>query len=122
MTAVLAINSTNDIYMDSTNNLAMLFGSSSNSAGLDAVAQACTTASQAQLAEMVLFTGQGMPALRDVFNANENIAVYQAALIAALQQISGVLAVQSIVFTKSQNVLSYTAVIQSQYGETTLNG
>ena len=122
MTAVVAINSVNDIYIDSTNNLATLLGSKSNAAGLTAVAQACQTASLAQLGEMALFTTQGMPARQSVFDANPNLAVYQAAVIAAIQQIPGVIAVQSIVFTKNKNVLNYVAEIQSQYGEITING
>lgn len=122
MTAVVAINSINDIYMDSTNNLAMLFGNQSNTAGLAAVAQACQTASLAQLGEMILFTTQGMPALQSVFNSNPNLAVYQTALVAAIQQVPGVISVQSIIFTKTGNVLNYVAEIQSQYGEMTING
>lgn len=122
MTAVLAINSKNDIYRDSTNNLAMLFGSKSNAHGVQAVAQACQTATLAQLGEMVLFTTQGMPLLRNVFNANPNIAVYQAAIVSAIEQVPGVISVQSITFTKTGNVLNYTAEIQSQYGEMTING
>jgi len=122
MTAVLAINSINDIYIDSTNNLAMLFGSASNAQGLSAIAQACQTASLAQLGEMVLFTTQGMPALQSVFTANPNLPLYQAALVAAIQQIPGVISVQSITFTKTGNVLNYIAEIQSQYGEITING
>lgn len=122
MTAVVAINSTNDVYIDDTNNLAMLFGSVSNQQGVKAVEQACKTACLAQLGEMVLFTTQGMPALQSVFNSNPNLAVYQAALAAAMQQIPGVISVQSIVFTKTGNVLNYVAEIQSQYGELTING
>lgn len=122
MTAVLAINNFNDIFMDGTNNLAMLFGNKSNIQGVAAVSQACKTASLAQLREMVFFTTQGMPARQNVFTSNPNLAVYQAALIAAMQQIPGVISVQSIVFTKSENVLNYIAKIQSQYGEMTVNG
>ncbi len=122
MTAVLAINSQNDIYMDDTNNLAMVFGTKSNPEGIAAVSQAAQTATLAQLREMVLFTTQGMPAKQSVFNANPNLAIYQAAVIAAIQQIPGVISVQSIVFTKSENVLNYIAKIQSQYGEMTVNG
>lgn len=122
MTTVLAINSRNDIYMDSTNNLAMLFGSQTTQQGLAAVEQACKTTSLAQLGEMVLFTTQGMPSLQSVFNSNPNLAIYQAALVAAIQQISGVISVQSITFTKTGNVLNYAAEIQSQYGGLTVNG
>ncbi len=122
MTAVLGINDSNDIYIDDTNNLAMFFGSKSNRAGLIAVEQACKTVSLAQLGEMVLFTTRGMPTLQSVFNANPNLAIYQAALAAALLQVVGVIAVQSIVFTKTGNVLNYVAEIQSQYGELTING
>jgi len=100
----------------------MLFGSNSNAAGITAIAQACQTACLAQLGEMALFTTQGMPALQSVFNANPNLALYQDALVAAIQQIPGVISVQSIIFTKTGNVLNYVAEIQSQYGAMTING
>lgn len=122
MTTVLAINAVNDIYVDDTNNLAMLFGNQTTQQGLAAVQQACKTASLAQLGEMLLFTTQGMPSLQSVFNSNPNLAIYQAALVAAIQQISGVISVQSITFTKTGNVLNYVAEIQSQYGGLTVNG
>ena len=122
MTTVLAINAQNDIYIDGTNNLAMLFGNKSNAEGVLAVSQACQTACLAQLREMVLFTTQGMPARQSVFVSNPNLAIYQAALIAAIERIPGVISVQSIVFTKTENVLNYEAKIQSQYGEMTVNG
>lgn len=122
MTTVLAVNSDNDLYVDNTNNLAMFFGNTSTPHGLEAVAQACKTTSLAQLREMVLFTTQGMPALQSIFNSNPNFAVYRAALVAAMRQVPGVLSVQSIVFTKTGNVLNYSAEIQSIYGELTVNG
>ncbi len=122
MTTVLAVNSDHDIYVDNTNNLAMFFGQSSTAHGLEAVAQACKTTSLAQLREMVLFTTQGMPALQSVFNSNPNFAVYRAALISAMQQVPGVVSVQSITFTKTGSVLNYRAEIQSIYGELTVNG
>lgn len=122
MTTVVAINSNNDIYMDSANNLAMHFGNKSSAAGKQAVFNACQTASLAQLREMVLFTTQGMPARQSVFNSNPNLAVYQASLVAAIQQIPGVISVRSIIFTKTESVLNYVAEIQSQYGEITVNG
>ncbi len=122
MTAVVAVNADNDIYIDGTNNMAMLFGSAADKQGADAVAQACQTASRAQLGEMILFTTQGMPTKQSVFNSNPNLAVYQTALTAALLQVPGVISVQSIIFTKTGNVLNYVAVIQSQYGEIAING
>lgn len=122
MTTVVAVNDDHDIYIDNTNNLAMFFGDASVAHGIEAVSQACKTTSLAQLREMVLFTTQGMPSLQSVFNSNPNFAVYRAALIAAMQQVPGVIAVQSIVFTKTGNVLNYSAEIQSIYGELTVNG
>lgn len=115
MTTALAINDENDIYIDGANNIALVTGQT-------AVKQAAQTTSRAQLGEMILFTTQGMPALQNVFNANPNLAVYQAAVVAAIEQIYGVISVQSIVFTKTETVLSYIAVIQSIYGELTING
>lgn len=115
MTKVIAINDQNDIYLDNTNNIAIATGAL-------AVQQAAQTATLAQLEEMILFTLRGMPARQAVWVGSPNYAVYQAAVVSAIQSIYGVNAVTSITVSQQGDTLSYVAIIDSIYGELTING
>lgn len=115
MTTVIAIDSNNDIYMDSTNNLAL-------ATGVTAVAQAAQTASLAQLGEMVLFTTQGMPSFQSIFVGEPNYGLYQAALVSAIQAINGVVTVNSIDISVQSGVMSYVAEIETIYGTMVVTG
>lgn len=115
MTKVLAVNSQNDMYIDVTNNIAVATGAT-------AVSQAAKTATLAQLGEMILFTLMGMPARQSVWVGGPNYSVYQAAVVSAIQAIYGVNAVTSITVSQTGNVLSYVAIIDTIYGELTING
>ncbi len=115
MTQVIAINNSNDMYIDSTNNIAL-------ASGAEAIAQAAKTATLAQLGEMIFFQTQGMPARQVIFVGSPNYALYQAALISAITAISGVIAVTSLVLSASNGILSYTAEIETIYGSTVVNG
>lgn len=115
MTLVLAINDQNDMFLDSTNNLAM-------ASGQEAVAQAARTASRAQLGEMIFFTTQGMPSFQSIFTGTPNFAIYQSALVQAIQAINGVVAVTSVVVTQNGNNMNYVAEIETIYGSIIVNG
>lgn len=115
MTTVIAINDSNDIFMDSTNNLAI-------ATGLTAVSQASQTSTLAQLEEMILFTTQGMPSLQSVFVGEPNYSLYQAAVVAAIQSINGVIAVTSIIVSVQGGVMAYTAEIETNYGIAVIDG
>lgn len=115
MTVVIAINQGNDVYMDTTNNIAM-------ATGIIAVEQAAQTASLAQLGEMILFTLSGMPSFQSIWVGTPNMGLYQAALVAAIQNIFGVVSVTSIEISTKGDVMSYTAEIETIYGSTVING
>lgn len=115
MTTTIAINASNDMYMDSTNNLAIATGQT-------AVSQAAQTATLAQLEEMIFFTTQGMPSLQSVFVGEPNYSLYQAAVVGAIQAINGVIAVTSIVVSVQGGVMNYTAEIETIYGTTVIDG
>ncbi len=115
MTQVIAINVSNDMYIDSTNNIAL-------ASGVEAIAQAAKTATLAQLGEMIFFQTQGMPARQAVFVGSPNYALYQAALVAAITAINGVVAVSSLVLSVNGGTLNYTAEIETIFGSTVLNG
>lgn len=115
MTKVIAINDQNDIYMDGFNSLAIATGDT-------AVQQAAKTATLAQLEEMILFTLMGMPARQAVWVGSPNYSIYQAAVVAAIQSIYGVNSVTSITVSQAGDTLTYVAVIDTIYGELTING
>lgn len=115
MTTVIAIDQNNDIFIDSTNNLAI-------ATGAEAIAQAAKTATLAQLEEMLFFTTQGMPARQTVFVGSPNYALYQSALVSAITAINGVVAVTKLVLSANNGTLNYEATIETIYGATVING
>jgi hypothetical protein len=115
MTQTLAINSNNDIYLGSNGNLVVATGQTG-------VEQACQTATQAQLGEMILATTSGIPNFQAVWSGTPNLAIWESYLRAAILNVPGVLAVVSLSSSVAKNTLSYTATISSQYGIFELNG
>lgn len=115
MTKTFSINSSNDIHLDSAKNLAIV-------TGLQGVLQACQTATQAQLGEMLLQTGLGIPNFQTVWIGSPNYSTFLSFLRTTLTNIDGVQAVISLDLKPINNVLSYTAVIQTQFGAGTING
>lgn len=114
MTLALALNANRDLYVTANGTLAIV-------TGVDAVAQTCLTATRAQLGEMVLNTTSGIPNFQDVWDGVPNIAQWQAALQNTLQNVPGVVKVISVTIGASDGVLSYTAVIETIYGQTTIS-
>ena len=115
MVKTLGTDTNNDLYLGPDGNLTML-------AGIQAVAGACATASKAQLGEMVLATNAGIPNFRAIWVGVPNYALWKQYLIDTLKNVEGVVQVSSLTMAASGGVLSYTATIQTIYGETQLNG
>lgn len=115
MTVTFALNSNNDIYLDSSGNLAIL-------TGLQAVEQCCATASKAQLGEMILETGLGIPNFQAIWVGSPNYSLWQSYLVTALNNVIGVNEVVSVQFSAEQGILSYTATIASQFGAAEIQG
>lgn len=111
MTRSVLTNESNDIYLDANGNLAF-------SAGLPAVQQACMNVSRASLGEEIFATGNGIPFFQAVFVGVPNIQAFESSLRAALLSVPDVISVQSLTTTIQNNVLSYTAVIESTDGQT----
>ena len=115
MVQTLGIDANNDVYIGSDGNLAVL-------SGLAAVEGACQTIAQAQLGEMVLFVTKGLPTRETIWNGNPKVALYEAYLRAALESVSGVVAVTELTYNVSNGVFSYTATIETIFGSLYLNG
>lgn len=115
MTQTLGTNSSNDLYLDKNGNFAVL-------KSLDAVIAACETASKAQLGEMILFTQDGIPNFQTVWVGSPNYSLFQSYLRNTLLSVLGVTEVKSIELRAADNVLSYTATIDSEFGLAVING
>ena len=113
MTQSLGLNSSNDLYLNSSGNLQV-------DTGLQALIDVCLNVSRALLGEMVLTINNGLPYFQAVFTGNPNLAIFQAYLISALNNIDGVNSVQNVNMSLNANVLSFTATIDTIYGPTTL--
>ena len=115
MTTTFGTNASNDIYLDSSGNLAFLSGQS-------AVESACAVASQMQLGEAIYQTNLGLPAFETIFSGVPNVAIYESYLRTTLMNVPGVVSVTSITSKVENNTFSYTATIESVFGTTYLNG
>ena len=109
MTSTFGSNANQDLYLNNNGNLAVL-------TGLPAVIAACKTASQAQLGEMVLQIGKGIPNFQAVWVGSPNYALWNSYLMDTLNAVDGVLEVTSLQLQTNNGVLSYTAQIKSVYG------
>lgn len=115
MTVTFGLNENHDLFLDASGNLVVL-------TGIDAVEQCCETASLAQLGEMVLETGLGIPNFQTIWVGTPNYPLWQSYLITALQNVIGVNEVVSVTYSAESGVLSYTATIASQYGPAEIEG
>jgi hypothetical protein len=115
MTQTLGTDSNNDIHIGIDGNVVLL-------SGVHAVLAACETASKAQLGEMVLATGNGIPNFQAVWVGSPNYAIFQSYLRSTLLKVDGVIDVESLTLTVKEGILSYYATIKTQYGTAALNG
>lgn len=115
MVQTFGTNSDNDIYLGATGNLVVL-------SGIEAVSAACATAAKAQLGEMCLAVNQGMPDFQTVFKGTPNYPLFASYLRATLQSVEGVVKVNDIIMSSRNNILSYTATIETSFGRTVING
>ena len=106
----LAVNSNNDLYLDNSGNIAIAYD-------LDAVTQGCEQVTRTKLGEIPYDTLLGMPFFEAVWVGVPNIRRYEAALSTAILSVPDVLALDDLTVTQEGEVLSYTAVITTEYGE-----
>lgn len=115
MTKSFSINEVNDIYLDNNGNLAI-------STGLTALIEICKQYMQTILGELVLNVNTGIPYFQSVFTGVPNIQQFVAAGRASLLSVEGVQQVVSFDVQMNDKVLSYTATIQTIYGQGVVNG
>lgn len=113
MTQTFTTNADQDIFINSEGLLSI-------STGLQAVLEACETASYALLGEMIFSSGQGLPYFQTVWVGSPNYAVFRAALIATLLGVDGVLDVPNLSLQVQSGTLTYRAIIKTKYGQAEL--
>lgn len=114
MTRSLAMDANNDLVLGPDGNLAFV-------ADLAAVLQNCKSAMQTQLGEVALDTTRGIPTFDTVFTA-WNPDQFEVAARAMLLSVSGVVAVTAFSAARANNIMSYTATIQTTFGTGDING
>lgn len=115
MTQTFNTNSDNDIFIGSDGRLSI-------ATGLQGVLKGCETASYAQLGEMVLATGLGIPNFQAIWVGVPNYQIFELYLRNALLSVMGVSSVKSLSISVKGDVLSYTATIVTIYGAGTIAG
>ncbi|WP_058909742.1 hypothetical protein [Entomohabitans teleogrylli] len=106
-TLSLALSGRN-LYLDVAGNLA-------TKTGLSACLQNCETAMLAQRNEMIYAMDRGLPNRETLWDYYRP-AQFQAAAISTIENVSGVLRVESFSVDRSENEFSYTAVIVTEWG------
>jgi hypothetical protein len=123
MVQTLGVNASNDLYLGPDNNLVLL-------KGVDAIVQDVRTACLTQLGECVLENGVGLPNFQMIWVGTPDYALWESYLQQTILNVEGVTQVNSVTLAVRNNVLSFTAVIQTIYsplnipvsGEITNNG
>jgi hypothetical protein len=114
MTQTLASDANNDLILDRIGRVLMLNGA-------DAVAANCRSAVQAQRGEMMFAADKGMPTFATAWNRYRPVQ-FEAAARAIIRAVPGVVSVVSFTARRQGEILGYTAVIQTIYGEAVVNG
>lgn len=110
-----AVTEQNDIYIGSNGNFAGAFG-------IEAVANVCRHCAQAILGEMVLATSQGMPYFPAIWNGTPSTKAFEAAFRSRITSVRHVIAITSLDIVLVGEVMQYSATIQTDYGEVSING
>lgn len=105
----------NDIYLDGDNNISVSFD-------LQAVLQACAQAAQTLLGEVFLNVNEGIPYFQTLWVGTPNVQQFNAALRAAFLNVPNVVEVISLMTSQVNNNLTYTAVIQTTFGSSGIQG
>lgn len=111
----IATDENNDIYLDEFGNLATV-------TGIGAVAQVCRNTVLTTYGELIYNLDSGIPYFETIFTDPPNIELFQNAVVEALQNVEGVVQIKSFEYSVNGGTLSYTAEIQTVYGDMTLNG
>lgn len=111
----IAINSNNDIYLDSSGNLAI-------KTDIEALGDILVNKSQTNQGELLYNSESGIDFFNTVFSSPAYPDLFQNQLLNQLENTEGVERISNYQAKQENNTYSYTANIQTQYGEVILNG
>lgn len=116
MTKMIAVNDQNDLYIGPDGNLALVFD-------IEAVKQACEHAVKAILNEMIYNSNNGVPYFETIWRlgGSPNLSQYEAAVRATILAVDGVTGIQELDISINNNQLSYSATINTIYGQVLSN-
>lgn len=112
---ILGENSSRDLFIGSNNQLVVL-------TGIEAIAQACKSAIEAQRGEMQFATQDGIPTEQTIWNGIPNQQQFQFFCRESLLKVDGVTAVVVFDTEIQDNTLIYEATIRTTFGEVPING
>jgi hypothetical protein len=114
-----AVNSNNDLYVNSSGNIAFAHDE-------EAIGQACRQVALTLLGEMVLQTDQGIPYQTAIWVGVPNVPAFEAALRGGWLGVNGVVSIMDLTISlepftipttgKSVTALSYSATINTTFG------
>ena len=106
---VLAKDKNNDLYLDSTGNIAI-------NTGLQACLQACETKVSTVMGEQILFVNNGIPNFQLIWNGSPNFAQAEIAIRNALLEVDNVIDVVNFDSFVIDNEFRYNATIKTNFG------
>lgn len=89
---------------------------------IDVVLQNCDQSMRQQLGELPYNQQKGVEYLNNVFNGNPNFQAFEFQARREIQNVDGVIRVQSFDYSLTDGVLSYTAEIKTIYGVDQISG
>lgn len=111
----IGTNQNNDIYIDSSGNLAIL-------TDINALANISKNAILTTQGEPQYNQENGIPYFETIFTDTPSIDLFQAAQIATLENLENVNRVEEYNYSQANNIFSYSVKIDTTYGEIIING
>lgn len=111
----ISINSNNDIYLDTSGNLAV-------TQDIKALADISKNKVLQNYGEAQYNTLTGIPYFETMFTDNPKIDLFQAAIIETLENTNNIQRVSNFDYTQENGIYSYSLIEHTTFGDITLNG
>lgn len=113
--STISINDNNDIFLDAKGNIAF-------ADDIDALVCIVKNVAQTASGELKLHTNLGVPYFQTVFISPPNLPLWAEALSNEVLRIIGVESITDFQYTVNENILNYTMTVNTEFGETVING
>jgi ribosomal protein S11 len=115
MSLTLAVDNKNDLFVNTSGNLA-------TAADIQACMQAAQQAAQTQLGEMQYFVDRGIPNFDVVWNGHPSVAQFNAALRRELMKVTDVVDVPELSTSLAGGKVVYSVTIRTTFGLVAIDG